>query len=236
MKVARVEELYFVVFHISPFLFEFVAFLFMPPYNGVKNKREVIFMNGEMMPSLVLGSYDRYRAVEYAKRWAFDRNPLFDNFAGIGGDCTNFVSQAVYAGSCVMNETPIFGWYFKSLSDRAPAWTGVEAFYDFMTGGGDFAPVTLREGPFGYATGREYAQLGDVIQLADEGGDFYHTLLITGFGEGGELLVTAHTNDALDRPISEYTNSSERIIHIVGVALPEGEELPGDCYDRIIGG
>ena len=191
-------------------------------------------MTGEGMTGLALRSYDRYRAVEYAKKWALSRNPLFENFTGMGGDCTNFVSQAIYAGSCEMNLTPTFGWYFRSLSDRAPAWTGVEAFYDFMTGSGDFAPVTLREGPFGYVTSMEYAQLGDAVQLANEEGDFYHTLLITGFGEGGELLVSAHSNDALDRPLSEYPNASERIIHIIGVIVPEDEPFEGDCFGRIM--
>ena len=30
--------------------------------------------------------YDRERAVEYARRWALSRNPLFIDFTGIGGD------------------------------------------------------------------------------------------------------------------------------------------------------
>ena len=192
-------------------------------------------MDRDISPSLILRGYDRYRAVEYAKRWALERNPQFANFTGIGGDCTNFVSQAVYAGSCQMNDTPTFGWYFNSLNDRAPAWTGVEAFYDFFTGSGDFAPVTLREGPFGYVTEKPYAQLGDVIQLADETGDFSHSLMITGFSDSGELLLTAHSNDVLDRPLSEYTNASERIIHIIGVLVP-AESEGDDCFERIIGG
>ena len=183
---------------------------------------------------LAIKSYDRYRAVEYARKWALSRNPIFENFTGIGGDCTNFVSQAVYAGSCEMNYTPTFGWYFRSLEDRAPAWTGVEAFYDFFTGSGDFAPTVLREGPFGYVTEMKYAQLGDVIQLANEAGDFYHTLIITGF-DGGEILVSAHSDDSLDRPLSTYTNASERIIHIIGIAVPEDGEIGEDCFERIIG-
>ena len=51
------------------------------------------------------GEYDRTRALAYAERWALDRNPLFYNFTGVGGDCTNFVSQCVLAGCCVMNGT-----------------------------------------------------------------------------------------------------------------------------------
>ena len=70
--------------------------------------------------------YERRRALEYARRWAYGRNPLFYNFTGIGGDCTNFISQCLLAGCCVMNCTPTFGWYYRSSSDRAPAWTGVQ--------------------------------------------------------------------------------------------------------------
>ena len=59
---------------------------------------------------LLIKPYNRDRAVEYARRWAFERNPLFENFAGIGGDCTNFVSQSVLAGGCVMDYTPTFAF------------------------------------------------------------------------------------------------------------------------------
>ena len=76
-------------------------------------------------------AYDRERAYEYAKKWAFDRNPLFFDYTGIGGNCTNFVSQAIYAGGCVMNFTPVYGWYFLSDSRRTASWTGVEFFYNF---------------------------------------------------------------------------------------------------------
>ena len=78
--------------------------------------------------------YDRQRAVEYAQKWALDRNPLFLDFTGKGGDCTNFVSQCIFAGCGVMNYTPTFGWYFISSDDRAPAWTGVDELYSSVWG------------------------------------------------------------------------------------------------------
>lgn len=86
--------------------------------------------------------YDRRAAFAYAKMWAFRRNPRFYNFDGLGGDCTNFASQCIYAGAGIMNYTPTFGWYYKDLNNRAPAWTGVEYLYNFMTtneGKGPFA-------------------------------------------------------------------------------------------------
>ena len=54
--------------------------------------------------------YDRRAAVAYARKWAFTRNPEYYDFNGIGGDCTNFASQCVFAGAGFMNRTPTFGW------------------------------------------------------------------------------------------------------------------------------
>ena len=118
------------------------------------------------------GEYDRARALAYAGRWAFDRNPLFYNFTGVGGDCTNFVSQCVLAGCCVMNGTEDFGWYYRNEEDRAPAWTGVEFFWDFFTGAPDFRVANGGVGPFGREAVRGEAEPGDVVQLGRENGEY----------------------------------------------------------------
>lgn len=176
--------------------------------------------------------YDRERAVQYARRWALDRNPLFFDFAGRGGDCTNFVSQCILAGSCVMNFTPDFGWYFISSDDRAPSWTSVEFFYDFMTGAPAFADVNGGTGPYGFEVPRYGVMPGDAVQLADSEGDFYHTLMVTAV-EGNEIFVAAHTDDALDRRLSTYNYASVRFIHIAGVRVEVGGE---ECFDALISG
>ncbi|HOA54831.1 MAG TPA: amidase domain-containing protein, partial [Clostridiales bacterium] len=56
--------------------------------------------------------YDRDKAVRYAHRWAYERNPAYYDFEKLGGDCTNFASQCIYAGSGIMNHTPVYGWYY----------------------------------------------------------------------------------------------------------------------------
>ena len=43
------------------------------------------------------------------RRWALLRNPAYLDFHGLGGDCTTFVSQCLYAGAGVMNRTPVYG-------------------------------------------------------------------------------------------------------------------------------
>ena len=165
---------------------------------------------------IVTKAYNRERAVEYARRWALSRNPLFYDFTGGGGNCTNFVSQSVLAGSLTMNPTTTFGWYYTSLDDRSPSWSGVREFYEFMCGLGDFVPKSNRIGPFCDEVTREKIEIGDIVQLSNSRGQFYHSLLVSGFKDG-DVLVSAQSNDALDRPLSTYNYATARFLHVVGV-------------------
>lgn len=167
---------------------------------------------------IVSRPYNRERAVEYARKWALSRNPLFYDFTGGGGNCTNFVSQSVLAGSLVMDPTETFGWYYVDVNNRAPAWTGVREFYEFMCGLGDFAPENERQGPFAEKIPREEVEIGDVVQLANSRGEFYHSLLVSGF-RGNDILICAQSNDALDRPLSTYNYATARFLHIQGVNI-----------------
>ena len=178
---------------------------------------------------LVVKPYERQRAVDYAKKYAFSQNPIFGNFRGIGGNCTNFVSQSIYAGSCVMNYTPTYGWYYISLDNRAPSWTGVQFFYNFMT-------TNTGVGPFGKEVGADQLEVGDVIQLGREADGFYHTLLVVGF-DGEDPLVAAQTDDAYARPLSTYTYDFSRFIKIEGVRVEVAASAVGvDCFDSVYNG
>ena len=175
---------------------------------------------------LVEKPYEREHAILYAERYAFSQNPVFGNFRGIGGNCTNFVSQCIYAGSCKMNYTKTFGWYYISLDERAPAWTGVEYFYNFITSNEGV-------GPFGKEVAREECEVGDVIQLGNSKNGFYHTLIIVDF-ENDDILVAAQTDDAFRRPLSTYNFEFIRYVKILGVRF----EIPSpmDCFDSVYDG
>ena len=175
---------------------------------------------------LVIKPYNRERAVEYAKKYAFSQNPVFASFKGIGGNCTNFVSQALYAGTCVMNYTPTFGWYYISLDDRSPSWTGVQYFYNFITENKDV-------GPFGRRIEPDEAEVGDIIQLGREEDGFYHTLLVVGY-DGEDPLVAAQTDDAYARPLSTYTYDFARYIKIDGARV--NADVGEDCYENLYNG
>ena len=160
-------------------------------------------------------SYDRGAAVEYAREWAFARNPDFYDFSRIGGDCTSFASQCLYAGSGVMNFTPDVGWYYLSLGERSAAWSGVEYFYNFLIGNRLF-PVGNGNGPFAEETELSALKQGDFVQLGNERG-FYHTLVCVGFGENGVPLMAAHSNDAYAKPLTSWIFQRLRCIHLLGV-------------------
>lgn len=173
---------------------------------------------------LVTKPYKRENAAEYARKFAFSQNSYFGNFAEIGGNCTNFVSQAIFAGSCVMNYTPTFGWYYISLNERSPSWTGVEFFYNFMIG-------NRGVGPFGRDARIDELEIGDVIQLGRNADGFYHTLIVVGF-DGDDPLIAAQTNDAYMRPLSTYSYDFARYIKILGVRYIADDDY--SCYEKLI--
>ena len=163
--------------------------------------------------------YDRNAVLAYARTWAYSRNPAYYDFSAIGGDCTNFASQCLFAGCGVMNYTPELGWYYRSLNDRAPAWTGVEYFYRFLTANADGNGVGNGEGPFAVEVGIDKVEIGDFVQLGRAEDDFYHTLVIMEMSDT-EITVAAHTNDAFLRPLSSYEYTLSRFLHIDGARFP----------------
>lgn len=152
-------------------------------------------------------SYNREEALKYANKWALSRNPDYYNFDGIGGDCTNFISQCLFAGAKVMNFTPDTGWYYKGLNDRAAAWSSVEYLYKFLV-------ENKGVGPRGRVVSKDGIIPGDIIQL-ENGGRHYHSLFI--MRTNPVILVSAHTFDALNRPLLSYNYNSARFIHITEV-------------------
>lgn len=152
--------------------------------------------------------YNRAAAVAYARRWALHRNPAYYDFSKIGGDCTNFASQCLYAGARVMNYTPVMGWFYLSLQKRTPSWSGVEYLYNFLTNNKSI-------GPYAHVVSQAEALPGDIVQLGTDSGDFYHSPVITAITP--TILVAAHSDDALDRPLSSYHYDNLRFLHIDGV-------------------
>lgn len=158
-------------------------------------------------------TYDRRAAVAYAHAWAYGRNPAFYDYEKLGGDCTNFASQCVFAGSSVMDFTPTYGWYYIDANNKAPAWTGVPYFYNYMT------RTEKTVGPVAQESSIDLILPGDVVQLSFDGTTWNHTPVVV-FVAGNKpetLYVAAHSYDVDFRPLSSYQYKKVRYIHFIGV-------------------
>lgn len=172
------------------------------------------------MPEII--PYDREAAVRYAHQWAFSRNPRYFDYEQLGGDCTSFASQCLYAGTGIMNFTPTFGWYYINGNDKAPAWSGVPYFFNFMT------RQERSPGPFGWEATLEMLLPGDFVQLRFADEQFGHTHVIVEVGSPpamNNILVAAHSQDSDFRPLDTYSYQEIRFIHILG-AYPQTARLP----------
>ena len=157
-----------------------------------------------MVKRTVIFLYDREAALRYAHRWAYERNPEYYDFDGLGGDCTNFVSQVLAAGGAEQNYSQN-GWYFNSINDRSPSWSGVNELYEFLVSEHDV-------GPRARVVDVSEAMAGDIVQLGSFENGYYHSLVIV---DTENMLVAAHTVDSDYRPLSSYNYDYFRILHVI---------------------
>lgn len=144
------------------------------------------------------GLYDRVRAVRYADAWWDGTNPRYPRFSD---DCTNFVSQCLFAGGLPMWGEPdrTAGWWFQF--GPKPVWS-----YSWSTAHALYLVLTSA---FGARVVSDPADLriGDVIFYDWNGeGTYHHSTIVTDFDAMGEPLVNAHTIDSYHRPWL-YTDS-----------------------------
>lgn len=128
---------------------------------------------------------------------------------GVGGDCTSFVSQCIYAGAGIMNYDKIKGWYYINGNNKSPSWSGVDFLYQFLIN-------NKGVGPYGKEVGMEQVKEGDIAQLLFQGNTFGHSLFIVSkkASRTENILVATHTFDSFGRKISSYSYQKIRFIHI----------------------
>ncbi len=159
--------------------------------------------------------YNRKEVVEYAKKWAFSRNPKYYNFDSVGGDCTSFASQCIYAGSKKMNYTKNTGWYYINGNNKSPSWSGVEFLYKFLVNNNQVGPQAKE-------VMQNMIEIGDIAQLSFDGIKFGHTLVIVNIENRfilRDIKIASHTLDSFNKPISEYNFKKIRWIHINKVGI-----------------
>src|SRR5699024_5993085 len=98
--------------------------------------------------------YDREKAAAYADKWWNKRNPNFPIFTV---DCTNFVSQCLFAGGAKMWGYPdrLNGWWYEG-DTWSLSWSVSHSLYWYLKGGA--GPLSVEE----RSSAREL-EIGDVI-------------------------------------------------------------------------
>jgi hypothetical protein len=157
-------------------------------------------------------AYDRDNAVSYALEHVASENynrdyPSYDGTTW--GDCTNFISQAIYEGGNASMSIPEplpsptpggqSGWYLLNGLQRATDWNLVGGFYNFITD----PSAAITEGPEGCDTTINNLMKGDVIQYdwADDGAWDHSVIVVYGEGTGDPYVASHSPND-----VRHYTN------------------------------
>ena len=157
------------------------------------------------------GKYDKINAVKYADKycgvpWASGNptkfNKKYKNYTGIGGNCTNYVSQSIgdKEGGGLRFDF-VWNCAYKKYggAEGSSAWVNADAFKKYLTysgrgkiiGKGTFneliSPIT------GYPCGAmQKLDIGDLICYA-KGNDIDHFAIVTGFDSHGYPFVNTHT-------------------------------------------
>ncbi|MEF9951047.1 MAG: amidase domain-containing protein [Clostridium sp.] len=156
-------------------------------------------------------AYSPKDAVEYSIKYAYDYNPNYPHYAGYGGDCANFISQALYAGG-----KPMIGYRSDSMKDWfcrtknkwdtnliSSTWRGASAFKTYWSnnanGYRDFGSSYF-ESIEAFREVYNYGNRGDVVTLYTAEGKPYHTLIIVDYDKG-DLICASHSYDSSGRSL-----------------------------------
>ncbi|OXM14026.1 amidase domain-containing protein [Paenibacillus herberti] len=153
------------------------------------------FLNHGVVPRINTRSraskYQRELVAAYADQWWQEPNPAYEEFEV---NCTNYVSQCVFAGEAPMNYTGKreSGWWYKGRSGGQEQWSyswavsnALHLYLSFPRSTGMRA-ITVDSAA--------ELNLGDVITYDWNGdGRFQHTTVVTAFDGDGMPLVNANT-------------------------------------------
>ncbi|MUV36661.1 putative 35.5 kDa protein in gldA 3'region [Lentibacillus sp. JNUCC-1] len=133
-------------------------------------------------------TYDRQAAVKYAERWWNSYNPAYRRF---DVDCTNYVSQCLYAGGAPMHGAPKRdrGWWYQG-DNWSYSWSVAHSLRWYLSG----ATQGLKGSEVSEASELE---LGDIICYDFQGdGRWDHNTIVVSKDNNGMPLVNAHTDNS----------------------------------------
>ncbi|MBH5318951.1 amidase domain-containing protein [Paenibacillus sp. GSMTC-2017] len=153
------------------------------------------YLNYDLMPQFKLrdrgNRYRRDLVAAYADRWWNAGNPGYETFED---NCTNYVSQCIFAGNAPMNYTGKrgSGWWYKGRNNGGEWWSFSWSVSNALSGYLSKGRKTGLQAVVVHSA--DQLQLGDVITYDWNGdGRFQHSSIVTAFDSAGQPLVNANT-------------------------------------------
>ena len=165
--------------------------------------------------------YDRTKAKAYIDAYWKNYNPAYPSFSHGGGDCTNFISQVLYAGGMPWaddknpaNHKKSTNWYCKPGATNKDSerritfsWKIAAVFKAHWIKRVEMHKVYSYAGAIqniNFLSGEVF--LGDVVQFCYSSGVPYHTLAVTGFNRDPEyhikdIVLASHDMDSNNRSL-----------------------------------
>ncbi len=184
--------------------------------------------------SAASGGYNGAKAAQYADTYANGYNSNFISFQFNGDDCTNFVSQAFYAGGLGMRYNPPIPWAEQQRSagvfDYTASWSVTDDTSSTNQNNLGFVENILNAGPTADVTGAKPYQRG-IASSASQGDPVYYVwnsnsnvanhmaIIATSDGQS----VDAHTSSRLHAywTLADY-NQQWATTEVVPVHIPAG--------------
>ena len=200
---------------ITDYIFELSDELKMKTINDIKDDVERKEQTDEQMYQMrnietLYYNYNASAAAAYGIKYGERLSENYPTHAPY--DCTNFVSQAVYAGGINMNipsshtngvtSTTVY-WYCLKPSipvnpwHETTSWINVDDFYSYMiyqVGASKITCNTLDDV-------QNTARIGDIVQFRNDDGNWHHSIIITG-GSKGNLLFSGHSKNRSNYPLA----------------------------------
>ena len=172
-------------------------------------------------------SYSGSAAASYARQYALSYNSNYPNYSLSGGDCTNFVSQCIYAGGIRMIGTTTSpgtyestsNWYCKPIE----VWHGNSSSIEYGVTTSWMRARDLKSflwGTLGKSTATIYSasnlvsncKVGDVVQLVSlETGNTYHSIIIT-TKTSSTAKFCGHSSNSLDKDVSQIDWTANKVM------------------------
>ncbi|MEU9107691.1 amidase domain-containing protein [Streptomyces xanthophaeus] len=146
------------------------------------------------------GAYDYAAMAKYAEKHWSNYNPAYRKFNGAGGDCTNFISQALKAG----------GWKAVpgSTSDYRNWWYDGSRQSDSWVGTNEWAWFTLSNQRAANLANVYQTDVGDILQLDfNKDGSKDHSMMVTYRSSAGMPYLTYHSTNTYRKSLASIIAS-----------------------------